>query len=187
MRRNRSEFSRRNMLARACWSLAWALFCRFSPRPLHRWRGAWLRLFGARVDSTAAIYPTARIWAPWNLQMGPGSAIGDWVDCYNVDQVVLQDGAIASQYAFLCTASHDISDPGRRLITAPILLERMSWVCADVYVHMGVTIGEGAVAAARAVVVKNVPPWTVVGGNPARFLKARVLAADRPESSGGTD
>jgi putative colanic acid biosynthesis acetyltransferase WcaF len=41
---------------------------------------------------------------------------------------------------------------------------------------MGVTVEEGAVVAARAVVVKDVPAWTVVGGNPARFLKQRVLA-----------
>ena len=40
---------------------------------------------------------------------------------------------------------------------------------------MGVTIGEGAVVGARSVVTKNVEPWTVVGGNPARFIKNRIL------------
>jgi putative colanic acid biosynthesis acetyltransferase WcaF len=178
----RSELSRRNQLARACWVLTWSVFCRFSPRPFHAWRRAWLRLFGARVASTASIYPSARVWAPWNLEMGPRSALGDQTDCYNVDLVTLEEGAVASQYAFLCTASHDISDPGRRLITAPIRLARLSWVCAGVYVHLGVTVGEGAVAAARAVVLKDVAPWTVVGGNPARLLKSRVLRTT--ESSG---
>ena len=182
MRHYRSELSRSNRLARACWTLVWALFCRFSPRPFHWWRRSWLRLFGARLHPTAAVYPSARIWAPWNLEMGAATALGDSVDCYNVDRVVLEDGAIASQYAFLCTASHDISDPGRRLVTAPILLGRMSWVCADVYVHMGVTLGEGAVAAARSVVLKDVASWTVVGGNPARFLKNRVLTSDAGDS-----
>lgn len=174
----RSELSLGNRVARACWGLTWALFCRLSPRPLHGWRRLWVRLFGGRIHRTAAIYPSARIWAPWNLRMGPHSAIGDRVDCYNVAPVVLEEGAIVSQYAFLCTASHDISDPGRRLVTAPIRLGRSSWVCADAFVNMGVTIGDGAVAAARAVVVKDVAAWTVVGGNPAKFLKARTMRSD---------
>jgi putative colanic acid biosynthesis acetyltransferase WcaF len=178
----RSELSLANRVARASWSVVWSVFCRPSPRSLHAWRRLWLRLFGARLASTAAVYPSARVWAPWNLEMGARTAIGDWVDCYNVARITFEDDAIASQYAFLCTASHDISDPRRRLLTAPIVLGRRSWVCAGAYVHMGVTLGEGAVAAARAVVVKDVPPWTVVGGNPAKVIKARVLDGSVEES-----
>jgi putative colanic acid biosynthesis acetyltransferase WcaF len=173
----RSELSARNRLGRLCWSLVWALFCRLSPRPFHGWRRLWLRLFGARLDRTAAIYPSARIWAPWNLRMAARSALGDGVECYNVDLVTLDEDAVASQYAFLCTASHDISDPAKKLITAPIHLQRMSWVCAGAFVHPGVTLGEGAVAGARAVVTKDVAPWAVVAGNPAVFIKKRVLSA----------
>lgn len=182
----RSELSLRNRVGRLLWNIIWVAFLRFSPRPFHAWRRLWLRLFGARIDSTASVYPTARIWAPWNLTMGPRAALGDWVDCYNVDNVVMEEGAIASQYAFLCTASHDISDPGRRLIAAPIHLARLSWICAGAYVHLGVTMGEGAVAAARAVVVKSVPPWTVVGGNPAKIIKTRTFAR-RPGDGANPD
>ena len=172
----RSELSARNRLARAVWTMVWAVFCRLSPRPLHGWRCLWLRLFGARLAGRVAVYPTARVWAPWNLEMADGSALGDWVECYNVDRISLDQDAIVSQYAFLCTASHDISDPGRRLTTAPIHLGRSSWVCAGAFLHPGVTIAEGAVVTARSVVVKNVAAWTVVGGNPARSIKRRVLA-----------
>jgi putative colanic acid biosynthesis acetyltransferase WcaF len=171
----RSEFSLRQQAARAVWALAWGAFCRLSPRPFHGWRRAWLRMFGARLHSTAAVYPSARVWAPWNLTMGAHTAIDDRVECYNVDRITLEEGAMVSQHAFLCTASHDITDPGRRLVTAPILLARSSWVCAGAFVNLGVTVGEGAVVAACAVVTKNVEAWTVVGGNPARFLKARVM------------
>lgn len=172
----RSELSARNRLARLCWTLVWAVFCRLSPRPLHGWRRLWLRLFGARLAPSAAIYPSVRIWAPWNLEMAARSALGDGVECYNVDLVTLDEDAVASQYAFLCTASHDITDPAKKLITAPIHLRRMSWVCAGAFVHPGVTMGEGAVAGARAVVTKDVAPWAVVAGNPAVFIKKRVLA-----------
>lgn len=172
--RYRSELSVRNRLARGVWGLVWGIFCRLSPRTFHGWRRLWLRVFGARLDPTAVIYPSARIWAPWNLQMGPRSALGDGVDCYDVDRITIGEDAIVSQYAFLCTASHDISDPGRRLTTAPIVLGPSSWVCAGAFVHPGVTVGEGAVVGARAVVIRNVPPWMVVAGNPARPIKKRV-------------
>lgn len=175
--RYRSELSLQNRLARACWALAWGVFCRFSPRPLHGWRRAWLVLFGARMHRTAAVYPSARIWAPWNLEMGARSALGDEVECYNVDKITLAEDAVASQQAFLCTASHDIADPAKRLTTAPIHLQRLSWVCAGAFVHPGVTLGEGAVAGARSVVTRDVAPWAVVAGNPAVFLKKRVLHA----------
>jgi putative colanic acid biosynthesis acetyltransferase WcaF len=171
----RSEFPLRQKAARALWTLTWALFCRLSPRSLHGWRRLWLRLFGAQLHGTAAVYPSARVWAPWNLTMGPHSAIDDRVEVYNVDRITLEEGAMVSQFAFLCTASHDIADPGRRLVTAPIRLARSSWVCAGAFVNLGTSVGEGAVVAARAVVTKDVAPWTVVAGNPARFIKPRVL------------
>ena len=58
---------------------------------------------------------------------------------------------------------------------APITIGDRAWVAADAFVGMGVTIGEGAVVGARAAVFKDVEPWTVVGGNPAKFIKKRVM------------
>jgi putative colanic acid biosynthesis acetyltransferase WcaF len=185
-RQYRSELSVRNRIARACWGVVWTVFCRLSPRPFRRWRRFWLVLFGARLHPSASVAASARVWAPWNLEMGAHTGIGDWADCYCVDKVTLGEGAVVSQYAYICTASHDISDPGKRLVTKPITLGRMSWVCAGAYVNMGVTLGEGAVAAARAVVVKDVPPWTVVAGNPAKAVKTRKLRTD-DEPEGETE
>jgi putative colanic acid biosynthesis acetyltransferase WcaF len=130
-----------------------------------------LRLFGAAIEQGAHPYPSARIWAPWNLTMKEGSCLADHVNCYAVDRVVLEPYATVSQYSFLCTASHDYSAPGRPVVTAPIRIGRRAWVAADVFVGPGVTIGEGAVVGARASVFRNVDPWTVVGGNPARIIK----------------
>ena len=50
-----------------------------------------------------------------------------------------------------------------------------AWVAAEAFIGPGVTVGKGAVVGARAAVFKDVEPWTVVGGNPARVLKKRVL------------
>jgi len=137
------------------------------------WRRLLLRLFGAHVHPTARVYGTARIWAPWNLVMGPYSRLSDEVDCYNVATVTLGEEAIVSQYAYLCTAGHDIHRPDFPLVSAPIVLGRKSWVCAKAIIAMGVTVGEGAVVAMGAVATKSVEPWAVVGGNPAVAIGRR--------------
>ena len=103
-----------------------------------------------------------------------------WIDrdvnLYNVDRITIGDNAIVSDGAYICTASHDISKGDFPLTTAPINIGAGAWVAAHACVMPGVTIGEGAVVAAGAVVTKDVPPWTVVGGNPARPIKKRVIA-----------
>ena len=106
------------------------------------------------------------------------SSIGHEVTCYNVDKVLIQAHATVSEQAFLCTASHDIMDPHMRLTTAPIVIGEGAWVCARAFICPGITVGTGAVVAAAALAVKDVPPWTVVGGNPASAIKKRVLAGE---------
>jgi putative colanic acid biosynthesis acetyltransferase WcaF len=61
------------------------------------------------------------------------------------------------------------------LLKPPIVIEDQVWICADAFVGPGVTVGKGAVVGARAVVVKDVGPWDVVAGNPARFVKKRTM------------
>ncbi len=166
-----SQNSMINKAGRAMWQVVWLVAYRPSPRPFHAWRRWLLRLFGAKVERGAHPYPSARIWAPWNLTMGEGSCIGDYVDCYSVDRVTLESYATISQYTFLCTASHDYTVSEKPVFTAPIRIGRRAWVAADVFIGPGVTIGQGAVVGARASVFRNVDSWTVVGGNPARIIK----------------
>ena len=163
----------RSRARRALWCMTWTLLFRPSPRIAFAWRRGLLRLFGAQIGAGAHVYPTCRIWAPWHLRIYEHGCLGDYVDCYSVDRIVVGPHAVVSQYAFLCTASHDIQDPAFPLVTRPISIGARVWIGAGAYVGPGITLGEGAVAAARAVVVKDVPPWTVVGGNPAQFIKHR--------------
>ncbi len=54
---------------------------------------------------------------------------------------------------------------------APIVIADKVWLGMNVTVLKGVTIGEGSVVAAGSIVTKNVPPWTLVAGNPARIIR----------------
>lgn len=143
-------------------------------RPFRQARNNILRWFGAKIDKDACIYPSCNIFAPWNLIVGR-ACIGPDTIIYCKDKIVLGDDCVVSQRVYLCTASHDIANLMLPLKTAPIVIEDQAWVAADAFVGMGVTIGQGAVVGARAAVFKDVESWTVVGGNPAKFIKKRIV------------
>lgn len=107
--------------------------------------------------------------------MEENSCLASDVDCYNVDMIIIGKHVTVSQKAFLCTASHSIESEKHELITKPIRIEDEAWVGAGAYIGLGATIGEGAVVGATASVYKSVEPWTVVGGNPAKPIKKRVI------------
>ena len=134
-----------------------------------------LRLFGAKIAKKAIVHASARIWAPWNLEMDEYACIDDNVDVYSVNKIKLGKHATVSQQAFLCTASHNIYSKEHELTNAPIVIGDYAWVAAGAFVGMGVTIGEYAVVGARSAVFKDVEPWNIVGGNPAVFIKKRVI------------
>lgn len=157
-------------LRRALWQMVWLVLYRPTPNQAHVWRRILLRAFGAKVGAGAHPYPSARIWAPWNLTMEADSCLANESDCYNVAPVVLRAHAVVSQKAYLCTASHEIGDDSFALTGAGIEIGAYAWVAAAAFVGPGVTIGAGAVAAACAVVVKDVAPGMVVAGNPARVV-----------------
>lgn len=172
-----------NKFARALWNVVWLMLYRPSPILLHGWRRLLLRSFGARVGAGAHPYPSARVWAPWNLVMGEHSCLSHQVDCYCVDKIRIGAYATVSQYSFLCTASHDYTDLNMPLVSAPLSIGDRAWITADVFVAPGVSIGEGAVVLARSSVFHDVEPWMVVAGNPAKPVKPRVLNNDK----GGKD
>jgi len=168
-----------NKALRGLWGLVWLLLYRPSPRLLHGWRRLLLRLFGATIGAGAHPYPSARIWAPWNLEMAPRSCLAQGVDCYNVARVTLGADVVVSQYAYLCTASHDADAADFPLVAAPISVGRKAWIGADAFVGPGVRIAEGAVIGARATLFADVEAGQIVVGSPARHLRDRAEAGWR--------
>lgn len=167
-----------NRTLRAAWSLTNLLLFRPTPRWLHGWRRMLLRTFGATIGTGAHVYPSVRIWAPWNLEMGDHSCLGPYVDCYNVAKISLGRFCTVSQYSYLCAATHDYTRATLPLIARPVVLEDWVWVAADAFIGPGVTVHEGAVVGARSSVYSSVEPWTVVVGNPARGIKKRNFLND---------
>lgn len=167
------SFPLSNRLARATWNLVWFLLFMPSPVFMHAWRRWLLRRFGATIGKGAHIYPGVRVWAPWNLEIGEEAGVGNGAILYAQDRIRIGRRAVISQGAHLCTGTHDYEREGQPLVTRPIEIGDHSWVAAEAFVHPGVVIGEGAVIGARAVVIGDMPPWTVCAGHPCRAVKPR--------------
>jgi putative colanic acid biosynthesis acetyltransferase WcaF len=176
-----SPHSAGNRLARVLWAIVYRVLFRTSPRPCHAWRNWLLRVFGARLHPTARVYPTAKVWAPWLLEMGERATLGDDVDCYCVGGVTIGAFTTVSQYTFLCGATHDADLESFPLVPRPVRIGAWCWIAADVFVAPGVTIGDGVVVGARSGVFRDLPAWVFAAGTPARVVRPR--ARPRPDDA----
>ena len=168
------SFSVQNRIGRLAWSVVWIFLYRPSPRPFHGWRSFLLRCFGATLGPNCHFYPKSRIWAPWNLVCADGASVGDEAEIYNPSPVSMGSHAIVSQQAYICGATHDYNDPSFPLISFPMSVGAYAWVCARASVSPGVNVGEGAVLGLGSVATRDLEPWTVYAGVPARPIKRRV-------------
>jgi putative colanic acid biosynthesis acetyltransferase WcaF len=151
------------------------LLFRYSPKPFHSWRSLILRLFGAKVGNGVHVYPKVEIWAPWNLIIGDETGIANGVKLYSQGNIIIGKRVVISQGAHLCSGTHNFNKIGFPLITKPITIGDQAWIAAEVFVHPGIIIGEGAVIGARSVVTKSISPWMVCSGFPCVELKKRVI------------
>lgn len=172
-----ASFSLSNRMARIAWNLVQATVFRCSPRPFHEFRSILLRLFGAKIGRGVHVYPGAKIWAPWNVELGDESGFADGVIVYSQGKITLGRRVVVSQGTHLCAGTHDYEQPGFPLVTKPIVIGDHAWVAAEAFFHPGVVIGEGAVIGARSVVTKDMPAWTVCAGHPCKPIKERTLRA----------
>lgn len=170
--RSARKYSRNELAARVLWAACHPLF-RFSPRLLWGWRRTLLRLFGATIGRDVHIFPSVRITMPWNISIGDQSAVGDGAILYALGKITIGQRVTVSQGAHLCAGTHDYRDPTMPLLKLPITIEDDAWVCADAFVGPDVTIGKGAIAGARCVIVKDVEPSAIMVGNPARQIARR--------------
>jgi len=172
-----NRHSIKSKIGRVLWNIVWLLLFRPTPQRgialFNAWRIFLLRLFGAKIGSHCVVMSSVEIWQPWNLEIGNWVALSEKVNCYSVDKITIGDRTTISREVFLCCASHDVRSPIMELTHASITIGSDAWVAAHVIVLPGRKIGEGSVVAAGSVVVKDVAPWTVVGGNPARFISER--------------
>jgi putative colanic acid biosynthesis acetyltransferase WcaF len=164
------------------WEVVRLLLFRPTPKPFSRWRVLLLRLFGCRVRGRPFVAPSAVVKMPWNLTLEDRACLAPGSEVYNLGPVTLRQRCTVAQQAYLCGGTHDLTQPNLPLVVGPIVVGADAFVGARAFVLPGVTIGDGAVVGACALVSKDVEPWTVVGGNPARVIGSRQPLPSAPDS-----
>ena len=164
-----------NKFIRVMWLLIYYLFFRFSPFFFHSYRCFILKLFGAKIERDVKIFPSVKIYLPSNLVVKSGTCIGPEVSIYNQGPIIFGRNISVSQYAYLCASTHEYNSapPELPLIISKIIIKDDCWICADVFVGPGVTLGTASVVGARSVIFKDTIQRGIYVGNPAKLIKKR--------------
>lgn len=136
-------------------------------------RRLFAQLIGKEVDASFTLFP------PFNSDSGKNITVGKYVfinsGCKFQDQggITIGNNVLIGHNVVLATINHDIHPSQRGNMTLkPIIIEDEVWIGANVTILQGVTIGKGSIVAAGSVVTKSVEPYSIVGGVPAKFIKA---------------
>ncbi len=165
--------------------LSWIEVLPYGPLP-DRIKRLILRCYGARVGRNPTIYAGVWIRPIQGLSLGDNVSIGKDVIITTAGTVTIGHNVMIGHGTKIISANHVIP-PGRGRIrfaghkNEPVVIEDDVWIGAQAVILPGVRIGEGAVVAAGAVVTKDVPPFTVVGGVPARILRYRLEETGAPD------
>lgn len=137
-------------------------------------RGLFSDLIGKAVDETFLLLPPFFTTGGPDIRVGRNVFINQNCTIYDLGGVEIGDDVMIGPNVSLITSGHPIEPSRRRdgVTAAPIVIERNVWIAAGVTIIGGVTVGENSVVAAGSVVTKDVPPNTLVGGNPARLIRS---------------
>lgn len=141
--------------------------------PIWRIRMTALKLIGLKIDKTSNINRHCYIMAGNRLSIGKYSHINRLCTLDARGLLYIGNSVSISHGVMIMSGGHDINSKTFEAIFRPIVIEDYVWIGCGAIILQGVTIGKGAVVAAGAVVTKDIPPYTVVGGNPARPIKKR--------------
>ena len=130
------------------------------------------RLTGRPVDEGFALFPPFYTECGKNIFLGKRVFINSGCRFQDQGGITIGDDVLLGHNVVLATLNHDPVVARRAsMLPAPIVIGDKVWIGANATVLPGVTIGKGAIVAAGAVVHRDVPPFTVVGGVPARILR----------------
>lgn len=138
-----------------------------------------LIIAGAKVGKGIYIERTVQIKKPNKLELGNGVVISRGAIMTCSGGVKIEDNVLIGYGAKVISANHIVPDD-RTLIKyaghkyAEVKIKEGAWICANSVILPGITVGEGAIVSAGAVVTKDVPPFVFVGGVPAKIIKARL-------------
>ncbi|MEP7353627.1 MAG: sugar O-acetyltransferase [Acidobacteriota bacterium] len=137
-------------------------------------RALFSELIGKQVDDSFLLIPPFYTAGGDEIRVGRNVFVNQNCTFYDLGGLDIADDVMIGPNVSILTASHPLEPSQRRTATIgkPIVIERNVWIAAAATIIGGVTVGENSVVAAGSVVTKNVPPNTLVGGNPAKIIRS---------------
>lgn len=140
--------------------------------PSRHFRILLYKFMGLKIGHSI-IFRRTEILEPQKIKIGNNCSIGWFCLLDGRGGIKIGNNVNISSYVKIITAGHDIKSPYFIGTQAPVIIENNVWLATGCTILEGVHIGEGAVVAAGAVVTKDIPPFTVVGGIPAKKISER--------------
>ncbi|MCW2284513.1 acetyltransferase-like isoleucine patch superfamily enzyme [Rhodoblastus acidophilus] len=151
------------------WLIANNVMLKFAPYSVRHW---YLRRLGLQIGRDTSIATHCFITGS-RIKIGNNTAINRFAYLDGRVPLYIGNNVNISHYSIIQTLTHDPQHPDFICLERPVAIMDHAWIGARVVILPGVTIGEGAVVAAGAIVTKDVAPYTIVGGNPARKIGER--------------
>lgn len=143
--------------------------------PSHCFRRFFYRLFGIKIGKGSTIHTKAKFYDPRNIIIGDDTIIGEEVVLDGRAMLKIGNHVDIASEVMIYNSQHDIEDKNFTAKDEPVVIEDYVFIGPRVIILPGITIGRGAIVAASAVVTKDVPPYAIVGGVPAKIIGERKL------------
>ena len=137
-------------------------------------RAFFSELIGKKVDDGFLLTPPFYTTGGVDISVGRNVFVNQNCTFYDLGGLAIGDEVMIGPNVSIITSGHPLEPSQRRafVVAKPIVIERNAWIAAGATIIGGVTVGENSVVAAGSVVTKDVPPNTLVGGNPARVIRS---------------
>ena len=141
--------------------------------PSHTIRNIKYKFFGMKIGKGSTLHMWANFFDPKNITIGEDTIIGDHAFLDGRDKLKIGNHVDIASSVMIYNSEHDLSKDDFSAITAPVEIDDYVFIGPRVTIMPGVKIGKGAVVAGGAVVTKDVDPFTIVGGVPAKLIGER--------------
>jgi acetyltransferase-like isoleucine patch superfamily enzyme len=137
-------------------------------------RALFSELIGKKVDDSFLLIPPFYTTGGPDISVGRNVFVNQNCTFYDLGGLDIGDDVMIGPNVSIITSAHPIEPSQRRdfVVAKPIVIERNVWIATGATIIGGVTVGENSVVAAGSVITKDVPPNTLVGGNPARVIRS---------------
>lgn len=143
--------------------------------PIHFVRRFFYRLAGSTIGRGSTFHMWAAFYDPRNIKIGEGTIIGDHAFLDGRDKITIGNHVDIASSVMIYNGKHDYESEDFHPVFSPVTIKDYVFIGPRVIIQPGVTIDKGAIVAAGAVVAKDVPPYSIVGGVPARLIGIRKL------------